>query len=85
MARVKCRCGENISNSQAPNDVELIVYTDREWEEIFDCESVQPWMIPSPKYNVWRCPRCKRIYVYEWAKDTPIMVYALEKEVNEEA
>lgn len=73
-----------MSNSQAPNDVELIVYTDREWDEIFDCESVQPWMIPSPKYNVWRCPGCKRIYVYEWAKDAPIMVYALEKEVNEE-
>lgn len=79
MARMTCICGKTLSNHECPNDIELRVYTDREWEEIFDCESIQPWLIPIPRYNVWRCPVCKRIYVYEGKKDKPIMVYQLEK------
>ncbi len=80
MARMTCTCGAKLDNHDAPNDVELRVYTDKEWEDIFDGESIQPWMIPLPKYNVWRCPACKRIYVYEKGNDSPIMVYCLEKE-----
>lgn len=80
MARMTCICGAKLDNHDAPNDVELRVYTDKEWEDIFDGESIQPWMIPLPKYNVWRCPACKRIYVYEKGNDSPIMVYCLEKE-----
>ena len=79
MARMTCLCGKTLSNHECPNDIELKVYTDKEWEEIFDCESIQPWLIPIPRYNVWRCPACKRIYVYEGKKDKPIMIYKLEK------
>ena len=79
MARMTCRCGAALSNQEAPNDIELVVYTDREWAEICDCDSIQPWMIPSPRYEVWRCPVCKRIYVYEGGADTSTMVYRLEE------
>ena len=79
MARMTCTCGAELSNHQAPNDIELIVYTDREWAKICDCDSIQPWMIPQPKYDVWRCPFCQKIYVYEDDKPSPIMVYQLEK------
>lgn len=79
MARMACRCGAALSNQEAPNDIELVVYTDKEWTEICDCDSIQPWMIPSPQYEVWRCPVCKRIYVYEDGTDTPAMVYRLEE------
>ncbi len=52
MARMMCRCGEKLNNQQAPNDIELIVYTDQAWNEIMDCESSNPWMIPRPmKYG----------------------------------
>lgn len=78
MAKMTCTCGTQLSNQEAPNDIELVVYTDREWDKICDCDSINPWMIPSPKYNVWRCPRCKSIYVYEDDKEAPIMVYRLE-------
>ena len=78
MARIICTCGAQLSNSEAPNDIQLRVYTDREWDEIFDCDSIQPWMIPEPKYDVWRCPICKRIYVYGDNKELPIMIYRLE-------
>lgn len=79
MARIKCSCGAELSNHEAPNDVELIVYTDKEWEEIFNCDNLQPWKIPRPKYNVWRCPSCKTIYVFEGDKDLPVMVYKLKE------
>lgn len=78
MARMNCRCGMYLSNHEAPNDIQLIVYTDREWEKIFDCENIQPWMIQRPQYDVWRCPACKRIYVFEENSDVPIMVYHLD-------
>ena len=80
MARMTCRCGKLLSNSQVPNDIELVVYTDREWDKICDCDSLEPWMIPLPKYNIWRCPDCKRIYAYEGSNPKPVMVYRLETE-----
>lgn len=40
MARMTCKCGKQLSNHDAPNDVNLRVYTDREWEEIFNCDSI---------------------------------------------
>ena len=67
-----------MSNHEAPNDIQLRVYTDREGDEIFDCDSIQPWMIPEPKYDVWRCPICKSLYVYGDNKELPIMIYRLE-------
>lgn len=30
MARMTCRCGADLSNQEAPNDIELVVYTDKE-------------------------------------------------------
>ena len=52
MARVNCTCGAELSNHEMPNDVELVVYTDKEWGKICDCDSIEPWMIPAPKYDV---------------------------------
>lgn len=81
MARMTCTCGAELSNHNAPNDIELVVYTDREWERICDCDTMTPWMIPAPKYDVWRCPICKSIYdVYEGSNGSPVMIYRLEKQ-----
>ena len=41
MARMTCRCGADLSNQAAPNDIELVVYTDKEWAKICDCDSIQ--------------------------------------------
>ena len=79
MAKMRCSCGAELNNQKAPNDIQLRVYTDKEWNEICDCESIQPWMIPAPKYDVWRCPICKSIYVYEGDAPSPVMVYRLEQ------
>lgn len=79
MARMTCTCGAKLSNQEAPNDIQLRVYTDREWDAICNCNSIQPWMIPAPKYDVWRCPVCKKIYVFEGSKESPIMIYCLKE------
>lgn len=80
MARMECRCGEVLSDGRVPNDVELWVYTDQEWSEIIDRDSIDPIQIPMPKYDVWRCPRCERVYIFNWSLDEkPIKVYVLEE------
>ena len=84
MAKIMCSCGALLSNQESPNDIELRVYTDKEWDNIFDCESIQPWMIPLPKYDVWRCPECKSIYVYEKDNPSPVMIYRLEQNNGQE-
>ena len=40
MAGMTCTCGAELSNHEVPNDIQLRVYTDREWDEIFDCNIV---------------------------------------------
>ena len=78
MARVTCRCGNVMSTTQCPNDVQLYVYTDKEWDNILDSGIKDPLDIPSPKYDVWKCPRCGRVYVYEQGCGEPVMVYVPE-------
>jgi hypothetical protein len=79
MARFLCKCGETLSNSLAPNDIELKLYTDMEWDEIINQEVIDPLAIPEPKYDVWRCPKCERLYFFENGKDEAIKVYKLEE------
>ena len=79
MARTTCKCGELLSNSMAPNDIELRVYTDREWDKILEVDTINTWEIPSPTYNIWRCPKCERVMVYDWGYDKPpVKTYVLE-------
>lgn len=78
MARMICRCGNELSNHQAPNDIELRVYTDKEWDAILNCEMIEPWKIPMPKRTVWKCPICKRLYVFDVGVDKPTAIYVIE-------
>lgn len=80
MARMQCRCGEILSNTLAPNDIQLKVFTDKEWDEIISIGEIDSVDLPDPKYDVWRCTQCKRIYVFEESNDEAIMVYKLETE-----
>ena len=78
MAGFMCRCGYGLSNQLAPNDVELTVYTDREWDDIIALGKIEDTIeIPHPKYSIWRCPKCERVYVF--GSDNRVKkVYALE-------
>ncbi len=51
MAKMNCKCGCILSTTQAPNDIQLKVYTDKEWEKILDCDIVESWKIPEAVKN----------------------------------
>lgn len=72
--KYQCRCGQLLSNSSVPNEIELIVYTDIEFDRIMGLDSIED--IPSPKRIVWKCNNCERILVFEEMK--LIKTYVLE-------
>jgi hypothetical protein len=76
---MECRCGEVLSNSIAPNDIELIVYTDKEWDHLMENDLIEAWKIPLPNYEVWKCPKCERVYVFKEGSDKAVKIYALEE------
>ncbi|GGE27439.1 hypothetical protein GCM10011571_32080 [Marinithermofilum abyssi] len=49
MARMTCKCGEILSTIRSPNEIELIVYTDVEWDEIVNMDIQSPLDIPHLK------------------------------------
>ncbi|EBF5850523.1 hypothetical protein HZU95_002883 [Listeria monocytogenes] len=77
--RFQCKCGEILSNSMSPNDIELRVYTDKEWDELTNLGMIDSVDIPFPKLDVWRCPVCKRLYVFDG--DKLKYQYALEENI----
>ena len=79
MARMTCSCGELLSNSTVPNNVELFVYTGEEWDEILKFDTIEKWKIPALKYEVWKCPKCEKIYVFKDGDNEAIKVYVPEK------
>lgn len=79
MARMNCRCGQVLSTVMAPNDIQLRVYTDREWDSILENDTIETWKIPLPAYDVWRCPKCERIYVFKGGSDKAVKIYNLEE------
>ena len=78
MARMECRCGKLLSNTLVPNNIELRVYTDEEWDSILQNDTIETWKIPLPVYDVWKCPECERIYVFKSGVDKAMKVYKLE-------
>lgn len=76
---MNCKCGEVLTNSSVPNDIELIVYISSEWDTILEADTIETWKIPLPKHDVWRCPKCERIYVFEDGSNKPIKIYKLER------
>jgi len=83
--RMNCICGEVLSNSAAPNDIQLRVYTDREWDALLQNDIIEAWNIPEPAIDVWRCPKCERIHVFGGERNDegfPLVskVYKLEED-----
>ncbi|MFJ8100449.1 hypothetical protein [Lysinibacillus sp. NPDC096212] len=76
---MKCKCGKTLSTVQAPNDVQLHVYTDKEWDDIINMgDTIDVLTIPDPEKEVWRCIHCDRIYVFN-EDNTVSKVYIVEE------
>lgn len=83
MAKMLCKCGNLLSTSPVPNDVQLRVYTDTEWvEKIESQDTFNTWEIPFPERDVWRCPACERIHVFGEGEDRNkvVRVYVVESD-----
>jgi hypothetical protein len=79
MARMTCKCGEVLSNTLAPNDIQLRVFTDKEWDDIINIGQIDTLDLPDPKVDVWRCPKCERLYFFEDSNDKATKIYRLEE------
>lgn len=79
MAVFWCRCGERLWNGADPNLIQYTVYSDPEWINIINLidDGLKEWTdLPYPTYDVWRCPECERVYVFDG--DNVIKQYVLE-------
>ena len=80
--RFQCRCGRSMWNGQTPNDIEFWVYSDKRMcDEILDNDTIDTVKLASMyNYNVWRCPDCRRLYVFEKGNTKVLNCYKLEDE-----
>jgi len=58
-----CECGNKLSEDQ--EDVRLVVYSDREWEDKVNLGDIDSAKIPPPSLDLWCCSKCERAYVFE--------------------
>ncbi len=79
MASFLCKCGNSLKNNLCPNNVQLRVYSDEEWFALYGIKIISVGDIPLPKKDVWRCPVCERIYVFD-NEGNLSKTYILEKE-----
>lgn len=94
MAHFRCQCGKSLSNSGSP-EIEIYAYPSTQWEnEIDTLDLVHTLDIPEPELLIWRCPKCRRLYVFprlEAGKadqlprysDRPI-IYKVEKDLTKD-
>ena len=70
-------------NGLTPNDINVWCYTDRRLDEIMADDSVSTLKLADLyDYEVWVCPCCKRLYVFENSerdRNRVKYVYALER------
>ena len=64
-----CTCGQYLTNVSCPNDIVLWAYPDGQWKEIQAIGKIDPVMIPRAKFEIWRCPKCKRLYIFTYPSE----------------
>lgn len=74
-----CKCGNDMWNGQIPNDIEFSVYSDRRMCEILENDTVDTIdLAQMNEYDVWRCPECGRLYVFEKSNNKVLRCYKPE-------
>ena len=81
MARLWCKCGETMWNGLTPNDIQFWVYSDRKMDKIRENDTVDVIELSNMEdFEVWLCPKCKRLYVFEEGNTTTKYIYQLVAE-----
>ena len=65
------------------NEVQWIAYSEKEWEEVKKLRNIDPCHVPAPNVDVWRCPKCERVYVFEGGGYNPPVKYYVLHDIAE--
>lgn len=82
MSRIVCKCGQIMWNGNTPNDIELWAHTDNQLCTILEKDEISTLdLANSYNYNIWCCPVCKRLYVFDEQESCikPKYIYRLEE------
>ena len=80
--RMICECDEYLSDTSSPSDIVLWAYPDRQWKEIKKLGRIDPLMIPDAMFEIWRCPKCKRLYIFPYPSNKATLYETVNCEVN---
>lgn len=77
-----CKCGCDMWNGQAPNDIEFWIYSDKKMcENILETDTIDTVKLAGMyDYDAWRCPKCGRIYLFEKSSSKVLRCYKPEDE-----
>ena len=85
MARLTCKCGTEISNSNNP-EVQYLIFSDNKWIELLDKldEGAKLGNIGIGYAMIsWKCPACERLYIFREGSELAARVYKIEESDGE--
>ena len=83
MAQIGCKCGYILRNSSTPNDIQYWVYSDKKIDKICKKDKIKvSKLIDIEDYEVWLCPKCKRLYIFKHGSTKTKYVYSLEEKLR---
>ena len=81
MAHLLCKCGCDMWNGLIPNEIEFAVYSDKRMCEILENDMVDTLdLAQMNEYDVWKCPKCDRLYIFRKPDGKVLRVYKPEDE-----
>ena len=80
MASILCKCNQRLSDDTIPNDIQHWVYTDKKKDAVSASDVIEATkLLDAVDYDVWLCPNCKRLWVFEEGKASAKYLYKLEE------
>lgn len=79
MARLQCKCGNILWDGETPNNIQFHVFSDKQMDQILENDTISTvdLFTKMEEYEVWRCPQCKRLYVFEENSKEAKYIYEL--------
>ena len=82
MAEMECECGENLFITSEDSDITLWAFPDGQLEEILATGQAGQLDLTDAKFEIWRCPKCKRLYIFPYPSNKATLYETVNCEVN---